>query len=102
MRPQVPMNFTPDVKLLFGLFVAMTLASFGGPVLVGFTLWGGDSPNWPPDRPIEWVVVIGTGLTVLILMLAILVIGAKHKMVTPKDKSPTPQTPDLAKTDNHV
>jgi uncharacterized membrane protein YedE/YeeE len=52
------------------LLAAMTLVSFGGPFVIGGILWGGDSSRWPPDRPIEWVVIgIVLGL-VLVLFIA--------------------------------
>ena len=64
---------------LMYMFGAMTLASFGGPALIGVILWGGASPDWPPDRPIEWITVIGTGLVVFGLMVGIVVVGLSEK-----------------------
>ncbi len=52
--------------LLLGL---MSLATFGGPFLIGAALRGGDSPKWPPDRPVEWVVFSGvTGVVVVVFI----------------------------------
>jgi hypothetical protein len=48
--------------LLFGL---MTLVTFGGPVAFGLVLRGGASPDWPPDRPIEWITL---GLITLLVV----------------------------------
>lgn len=64
---------------LMYMFGAMTLASFGGPALIGVVLWGGASPEWPPDRPIEWITVIGTALVVFGLMVGIIVVGLSQK-----------------------
>ncbi len=51
--------------LLLGL---MTTTTIFGPFVIGFTLRGGASPVWPPDRPVEWVAVVGTSAFVLVLM----------------------------------
>jgi hypothetical protein len=44
-------------RLAFVLLGLMTLATFGGPVVFGLVLRGGQSPDWPPDRPIEWITL---------------------------------------------
>ena len=36
----------------------MTLVSFVGPFVLIGVLQGGASGKWPPDRPVEWAVVI--------------------------------------------
>jgi len=54
------------VILLLGL---MTAATLGGPLLIGEALRGGESPVWPPDRPIEWGVLFGISALVLSLMV---------------------------------
>jgi hypothetical protein len=48
----------------------MTLATLGGPLAFGLALRGGPSPVWPPDRPIEWVALLGSAAVVLGLMTA--------------------------------
>jgi hypothetical protein len=53
----------------------MTVASMGGPFLIGTTLRGGDRPGWPPDRPVEWATFIGVTSAVALLMLVILIHG---------------------------
>jgi hypothetical protein len=58
--------------VLLGL---MTLACAGGPVLIALTLAGGRETRWPPDRPIEWVVLVGTVATVVVLMAVAVGIG---------------------------
>ncbi|HEV3120495.1 MAG TPA: hypothetical protein VGY53_01265 [Isosphaeraceae bacterium] len=52
--------------LLLGLMTATTL---GGPLVIGEALRGGESPVWPPDRPIEWGVLCGISALVLSLMV---------------------------------
>ncbi len=59
-------------RLPFVLLAAMTLWSFGGPIAIGFFLRGGARPDWPPDRPVEWAVLIGVSGTVVALMGACL------------------------------
>jgi len=57
------------IRLAYVLLALMSLASFGGPFLIGTVLRGGESPTWPPDRPVEWGVVAGvTGVVVVVLI----------------------------------
>jgi hypothetical protein len=35
----------------------MSLVTFGGPFLVLVVVQGGVSPDWPPDRLIEWITI---------------------------------------------
>lgn len=63
------------VRLAYALFFLMTLTSFGGPFLFGSILRGGASPDWPPDRPVEWVALAGTGGLVVALLLALTALG---------------------------
>jgi hypothetical protein len=55
------------------LFALMTLASFGGPFLIWAVIRGGESPDWPPDRLIEWVVF--GGIVSLVVALFLLCVG---------------------------
>ena len=54
----------------FFLLGFMTLFSVGGPLLFGWVLAGGDSPRWPPDRPVEWATLFVISGGVLVLMLS--------------------------------
>jgi hypothetical protein len=47
-----PLPRLPNV--LLGL---LSVICFGGPLPVWLVLGGGTSGVWPPDRPIEWLVV---------------------------------------------
>ena len=59
----------------FVLLGLMTMASFGGPFAIVAAIRGGTSPDWPPDRAIEWWAFgLTTGL-VAVLMTACLAIG---------------------------
>lgn len=60
MNPPPPLPRLPYVLLL-----AMSLVSFGGPFLILGVVRGGESPRWPPDRPIEWAVI---GVILVLLM----------------------------------
>jgi hypothetical protein len=69
----------PVPRMPFFLLGLMTLATFVGPFVIFFTIQGGRSPTWPPDRPLEWWVLgIVTG-SVLILMVACLTVGCWTK-----------------------
>lgn len=71
------MNPTPPPRarvprlpyILLGLMTAATLV---GPLVIGYVLRGGDSPDWPPDRPMEWLILVAVCVTVVTLMLACL------------------------------
>jgi hypothetical protein len=52
MKPAQPLPRLPYV-----LLAAMSLVSFGGPFVILGVIWGGESSRWPPDRPIEWIVL---------------------------------------------
>jgi hypothetical protein len=56
----------PMLPLVFlGL---MTIASFGGPLVIFFVVRGGSRATWPPDRPVEWWVTGSLiGLVVLLM-----------------------------------
>ena len=74
-RPaQAPLPRGPFV--LLGLMTSFTI---GGPFLIGLVLQGGASPNWPPDRPVEWATVLGVSGVVLGLMLACLSLGFRTR-----------------------
>ena len=53
----------------------MTVASFGGPFLIGMILRGGEHPEWPPDRPVEWVAFAGGAGLVVVLLIGLGAIG---------------------------
>ena len=74
-RPSLPRG--PFV--LLGL---MTTTTILGPFLIGGMLRGGDQPNWPPDRPVEWATVLGTSGAVLALMTACLALLWFNRRVT--------------------
>ena len=62
------------VRLAYALLAAMTLLSFGGPFLIGAIMRGGDSPNWPPDRPVEWTAFGGVTALVVVVLVGIALI----------------------------
>jgi hypothetical protein len=63
--------------ILLGL---MTLDTFGGPLLFGYVLRGGRSPDWPPDRPIEWYTLGGIlGLALVLMIVAIAMAVANQR-----------------------
>jgi hypothetical protein len=59
----------------FVLLGLLTVATVGGPIAIAWTIRGGASPRWPPDRPVEWwTFALTTGLVVS-LVVACLAIG---------------------------
>jgi hypothetical protein len=76
-RPEPPPS--PASKLPFVLLFLMTLAAFGGPVAIGLVLRGGPSPNWPPDRPVEWITFAGICSLVLGIMAVSVMILLKNQ-----------------------
>ena len=71
-------------RLPLVLLGAMTATCLGGPFAIGAALRGGPSPAWPPDRPVEWAVLLGASGTVLALMLACLSLAlVNRKAITP-------------------
>jgi hypothetical protein len=57
----------------------MTVACFGGPVLIALVLAGGQHDAWPPDRPIEWKVFIGVTAAVVLLMVAAVALAVANQ-----------------------
>jgi hypothetical protein len=72
----------------YALLAAMTLVSFGGPFLVLVVVWGGKSPNWPPDRLLEWITIaVVLGLFV-VLFFACTTMGSWYRPLRRKKASP--------------
>jgi hypothetical protein len=45
----------PDLpKLPLVMLGLMSVVTFGGPLAILFVVRGGERPDWPPDRAIEW------------------------------------------------
>ncbi len=75
-------------RLPFVLLGAMTASCLGGPFAIGSVLRGGPSPNWPPDRAVEWVTVLGVSGTVLVLMLACVSLGFVNRKAMAGSRPP--------------
>ena len=59
-------------RLAYGLLFAMTVMTFGGPLVLTFVMGGGQQPRWPPDRPVEWAALgVVVGVTSLLLLLCL-------------------------------
>ena len=54
------------------ILAVMTLLCFAGPLGVWWVLQGGKSEGWPPDRPVEWISLIGSSGVVLAMMIVLL------------------------------
>ena len=85
------MSMPRGTRAPFILLGLMTMASFGGPFALVATIRGGASPDWPPDRAIEWWAFgLTTGL-VAALMTACLALGlARWRKVVARTKSGAP------------
>ncbi len=46
----------PLPRLPYALLGLLTLACFGGPFAL-LIVRGGERTDWPPDRPIEWMII---------------------------------------------
>jgi hypothetical protein len=64
----------PLPRLPFALLGLLTLACFGGPFAL-LVVRGGPSGDWPPDRPVEWIVIAAVLLAVLALFVACVTVG---------------------------
>jgi hypothetical protein len=72
-------------RLPFLILGAMTLLTFGGPVLIGYVLQGGSSPKWPPDRPVEWATFfVISGMVVLMMLACVPLALLNHKAMARK------------------
>jgi hypothetical protein len=65
-------------RLPLVIFAVMSILCFGGPFGVGWVLQGGQLKAWPPDRPVEWVALIGSCLLVALFMLVLLRLNLKN------------------------
>lgn len=65
-----PLPQTPNY--LLGL---LTVACFGGPLVLWLAVRGGSSGEWPPDRAIEWGVFGLVILAAAALFVACITIG---------------------------
>jgi hypothetical protein len=63
----------------------LTLATFLGPLAILLTFLGGPRPGWPPDRPVEWVVLVGVVTAFVVLLLACLTCGLWARPRRPSD-----------------
>ena len=71
----------------FGLLAVMTLACFGGPVAIGVALRGGVSPEWPPDRPVEWATLIGVSAAVVALMILAVALALANQRASQRKRN---------------
>jgi hypothetical protein len=81
-------------RLAYALLIAMTLVSFGGPVVLMLVIGGGESPKWPPDRPVEWLafgLIVGTASVLILLGLTI-------RWWLPAAKSPVVSTAESSRS----
>jgi hypothetical protein len=76
-------------RAAFVLLGLLTVATAGGPVAIALTLRGGNSPRWPPDRPVEWWTFASITGLVVALVVACLAIGLsrwRRALPSPEDR----------------
>ena len=78
-------------RTLLRLLVIQTVIMIGGPFGIGAILKGGESPDWPPDRPVEWLVVGSICGVFGLILVMILSLGLKAKAEI--KATAKPQTP---------
>jgi hypothetical protein len=86
MKPRVS-------RLPLVLLGAMTALTFGGPIAIGRVLRGGASPVWPPDRRVEWVMLLGVSGAVVVLMGACLSLSLLNRKPMGGPQVPPPGPP---------
>lgn len=57
-------------RLPWILFALLSVVTFVGPFAIWLAIRGGDHDGWPPDRPIEWWMLLGIISLFAILMVA--------------------------------
>ena len=63
----------PLPKLPLVMLGALTLVSFGGPLVMLLMIRGGERSTWPPDRAVEWGTIwVAIGLVVGLMAAAII------------------------------
>ncbi len=62
----------------FALLGAMSLVTFGGPLVIFVVVRGGASPYWPPDRVIEWITIAVVLVLFAALFLACVWLGSRE------------------------
>jgi hypothetical protein len=63
------MNANGRLPLPYVFLSALSLVTFGGPLLMYVVVRGGESARWPPDRAWEWITIV----LVLSLFIALFV-----------------------------
>ena len=72
-KPMMSQKTPPKGPLvLLGL---LSVATFAGPFVIYLTLRGGERPEWPPDRAVEWVALCGVIMMVVGLLTACVTSG---------------------------
>lgn len=78
-------------RIAWALLGLMTLVTLGGPVGIWAVLRGGPSADWPPDRAVEWVTLIGlSGLVIALMVFSVLAAVASHRSAPPVQKRREP------------
>ncbi len=93
-------RMSPLPRLPFALLGLLTLACFGGPFAL-LVVRGGPSGDWPPDRPVEWIVIAAVLLAVLALFVACVTVGRWYPWPNRGRGTTRPSEPDAAPGAGH-
>jgi uncharacterized membrane protein YhaH (DUF805 family) len=87
MTPPVDRKVARLRRASFALFTLLSILTFAGPLLILVVGKGGESPTYPPDRPIEWRVFVG--VIVLYVVLLALTLGVTNLLLRELRKPPS-------------
>jgi hypothetical protein len=83
----------PTPRRALVLLAMMTLATFGGPVAIGVVLRGGKSPDWPPDRAVEWMTLVGITALVIGMMVMCVAIALSNQRAMARMRAKSERKP---------
>lgn len=64
-------------RVAFVLLVLMTVVTVLGPLALYLAIAGGRHDGWPPDRPIEWIVLVIVVALGTLLFLSCLIVATR-------------------------
>jgi hypothetical protein len=82
----------PLPRLPIVLLGAMTVASFCGPLVILVVVRGGASTGWPPDRPVEWLIIALVLAIEIVLFAACVSINWWFRPIRSHKRSESPKT----------
>lgn len=81
-------------RLPLALLGLMTACTLSGPLVIGYVLRGGDDPNWPPDRPVEWLILVASSVLIFLVMLVCVTFALLNQKAIAEAKAKTKAVSD--------